>query len=151
MVFILKRGKGQTIAASENWALTYCHDPKTDKHYTCIELSWVPKCFQSANLNQIVLDDGVELPVGKVYRKKVLVLEKVREEEIYHDGDKYDIFKFADDYDEYDYGRSEKKVVDVEEFIQNNFVIPNVIDNEKEMDELISSVKDLLLKWSNQK
>ena len=150
MVFILRRGKGQSVIASENWALTYSHDKETDKQYTCIDLSWAPKCFESANLNQIILDDGVEFPIGKVYRKRVLVLEKVREEEIYHDGDKYDIFKFADDYDRFDYGRSEKKVVDVEEFIQNNFVIPNVIDNEKEMDELISSVKDLLLKWSNQ-
>lgn len=150
MVFILKRGKGSSVVNSENWGLTYCEDKATGKHYTNIELSWVPKCFESANLNQIILDDGVEFPVGKIYRKKVLVLEKVREEEVYHDGDKYEIFKIADDYDEYDYGRSEKKVVDAEEFIKDNFVIPNVIDSTEEMEELISSVKDLLLKWSNQ-
>ena len=150
MVFILKRGSGSSIINSENWGLTYCEDKATGKRYTNIELSWVPKCFEKSNLNQIVLDDGVDFPVGKAYRKRLLVLEKVREEEVYHNGDNYEIFKIADDYDKYDYGRSEKKVVDAEEFIKDNFVIPNVIDSTEEMDELISSVKDLLLKWSNQ-
>ena len=51
------------------------------------------------------------------------------------------------DEKQYDYSHSKRDYKTIEDFVDENYKMPNVIDNQEEFDALYKSVIELLHKW----
>lgn len=141
MTFIFHEQDGGMVAfATDSWGLLYETDKKSNVTYDKICFGGLPLHFQNTH-KMVVLTE--EVPIGEMCRNHSLHLRFAEEKKI--NDETVTLYKV--DEKQYDYSHSKRAYKTIEDFVDENYKMPNVIDNQEEFDALYKSVIELLHKW----